>query len=44
MIAIGGVIVSVFLTEVLNITDMRRVLDYFLELALIWLMVALQAS
>jgi hypothetical protein len=44
MIAIGGVIVSVLVIEALNITNMCRVLDYSLELALIWLMVAQQAS
>jgi hypothetical protein len=43
MIAIGGVIVRVLLTESLNTTDMCRVPDCFLELVLIWLMVALQA-
>jgi hypothetical protein len=44
MIAIGGVIVSILVTEVLIITDMCRALDYFSELDLIWLMVVLQGS
>lgn len=44
MIAIGGVIVSVLVTELLKITDMRRARVCFLELVLIWLMADLQAS
>jgi hypothetical protein len=44
MIAIGGVIVSMLVTEVLNIPDIRRVLDCSLELDLIWLMVDPQVS
>jgi hypothetical protein len=44
MIAIGGVIVSILVTEVLSITYMYRALDCFWELDLIWLMVVLQGS
>jgi hypothetical protein len=44
MIAIGGVIVSMLMTEVQSITDICRVLVCFLGLVLIWLMVAPQAS
>ena len=44
MIAIGGVIVSVLVTEALSTTDMRRELDCFSELVLTWPMADQQAS
>lgn len=44
MIAIGGVIVSFLTAKQQDTADMRRALDCFWELALIWLMVDLQVS